>query len=110
MRYTFGTSAEAADRLKKIARFFNPLAMDFIKRYINKPVKIAVDLGCGPGFTTHMLKQATACKEIYGFDVSDTFLELAKKQYPEYNFIRHDVTSIPFPVNADVIYARFLLS
>ncbi len=57
-----------------------------------------------------MLKQATACKHIYGFDLSDAFLKLAHKHYPVYNFFKHDVTAVPFPVHADIIYARFLLS
>jgi trans-aconitate 2-methyltransferase len=70
----------------------------------------ALDLGCGPGFTTHMVKQAAVCREIYGFDRSDDFLELARARYPTYHFMKHDVTTIPFPIHADIIYARFLLS
>jgi len=110
MRYTFGTSQAAADRLNKIAEFFNPLAKDFIKQFVHRQIKIALDLGCGPGFTTHMLKQATNSKDTYGLDLSNSFLKLARKQYPEYTFLKHNVTVVPFPVNADIIYTRFLLS
>jgi trans-aconitate 2-methyltransferase len=110
MRYTFGTSEKAADRLKQIAAFFNPLASDFIKQFIFHPANIALDLGCGPGLTTHMLKQTTLCRHIYGLDLSDDFLKLAQKRYPAYHFLKHDVTAVPFPVHADIIYARFLLS
>jgi trans-aconitate 2-methyltransferase len=110
MRYTFGTSEKAAERLKEIANFFNPLALDFIKQFVNKPVNLALDLGCGPGFTTQMLREATACKQIYGFDLSDAFLESARQHYPDYNFIKHDVTSFPFSVHADIMYTRFVLA
>jgi trans-aconitate 2-methyltransferase len=110
MRYTFGTSGIAAERLKEIAKVFNPLAREFIEQHTGTGVQTALDLGCGPGFTTHMLKKATGCSQIYGFDLSDDFLGLARKQYPAYNFIRHDVTIVPFPVRAQVMYARFVLS
>jgi trans-aconitate 2-methyltransferase len=110
VRYTFGTSKKAANRLKEIAKYFNPLAYDFIRQFLQKPVRTALDLGCGPGFTTNMLKQATGCKHVYGFDLSDFFLKQAGTRYPAYHFIKHDVTDTPFPINADIIYTRFLLS
>ncbi|MBN1798597.1 MAG: class I SAM-dependent methyltransferase [Spirochaetales bacterium] len=110
MRYTFGTSEKAADRLKQIGAFFNPVASALIKRFFHGPAGIALDLGCGPGFTTHMLEQSTLCRRIYGFDLSDDFLKLARKRFPTYHFFKHDVTVVPFPVRADIIYARFLLS
>jgi len=110
MRYTFGTSPTAAHRLREISRFFNPLTQEFIGQFIQKPVHTALDLGCGPGYTTHMLKKATGCREIFGFDVSEEFLALAAKRHPEYNFIRHDITCAPFPVHPQVAYSRFILS
>lgn len=110
MRYTYGTSEKAASRLENIARFFNPLAVRFIRYYIKGQVDSAIDLGCGPGFTTDMLSKAVQCSHVYGLDNSAHFLGLAKARFKHCAFIRHDVTKIPFPARGEVIYARFLLS
>jgi len=110
MRYTFGTSELAAQRLKSIGDFFNPLAQEFITEYLQPPAEIALDLGCGPGYTTRMLAEATHAKNVYGCDLSDDFLAGARTLFPECQFIKHDVTQTPFPVKAGVIYARFILA
>ncbi len=110
MKYTFGTSQIAADRLESIANFFNPLAFKFIKKYANDRANIALDLGCGPGFTTNMLYEAVKSNKTYGMDNSGEFLQKASKRFTNCIFINHDVTKTPFPISPDIIYARFLLS
>ena len=110
MRYTYGTSEAAAGRLEEIAKFFNPLALQFIRHYSKGPINSATDLGCGPGFTTDMLSKATDCPHVFGMDKSDNFLKVAANRFKHCTFIEHDVTKSPFPVRADVIYVRFLLS
>jgi trans-aconitate 2-methyltransferase len=110
MRYTFGTSKKAADRLGKIAGIFNPLAVEFLTKHINKGIETALDLGSGPGFTTDMIYKTLKCKKVYGFDNSKEMLEYAKKQFPHCNFLFQDVTDFPFPFKSDFMYARFLLS
>jgi trans-aconitate 2-methyltransferase len=110
MRYTFGTTKKAADRLGDIARVFNPLAAEFLRKHINEKVETALDLGCGPGFTTDMIYRTLKCKKIYGFDNSKEMLEYAQKQFFHYSFIFQDITDFPFPVKPDFMYARFLLS
>ena len=110
MRYTFGTSEAAAHRLEEIARFFNPLAHQFIRQYLSDPNSSAIDLGCGPGFTTDMLSKATGGLNVYGIDKSADFLKLATARFKHCTFIEHDVTQTPFPVRSDVMYGRFLLT
>lgn len=109
VQYIFGTSASAAARLEAIAKVFNPLAADLISRFVPTPPKVAVDLGCGPGFTTDMLACATGCARTYGLDNSQEFLDAAGQRFGHYAFLHHDVTHVPFPITADVMYARFLL-
>ena len=109
-KYTFGTTESAASRLEEIAKFFNPLARKFIRQYIKVPISSVIDLGCGPGFTTDMLYQATHCPTIYGFDTSANFLKRASARFKRLSFIKHDVTQVPFPVQAEFMYVRFLLS
>ena len=110
MKYTFGTSTQAASRLDEIAKFFNPLASRFVPQYADKSATCAVDLGCGPGFTTDMLSHATKCQETCGLDNSREFLAMARNRFTDCVFIEHDVTQVPFPATADIIYVRFLLS
>jgi trans-aconitate 2-methyltransferase len=107
--YTFGTSATAASRLEEIARYFNPLAADLIQRFVSASCDIAVDIGCGPGFTTDMLAAAANCQKTYGLDKSREFLQIATRQFAHCRFLEHDVTQVPFPLTADVMYARFVL-
>ena len=110
MKYTFGTDEAAAQRLGEIARFFNPPAVDFIKEHVDGPVGSALDLGCGPGHTTDMLSSAVDCPDAYGMDISSKFIMMAAERFPLCTFIEHDVTKPPFPVRAEVMYVRFLLS
>ncbi|MCL6591739.1 MAG: class I SAM-dependent methyltransferase [Firmicutes bacterium] len=110
MQYTYGTSNTAADRLYEISKFFNPLALDLIQKYNSNHLSLGVDIGCGPGFTTQMLARALNSNQIYGLDISDNFLALAQAQFPQYHFLKHDITKVPFPISAEVAYARFVLS
>jgi trans-aconitate 2-methyltransferase len=110
MKYTFGTSIEAASRLEDIARFFNPLAASLIERYASESPKVAIDLGCGPGFSTDMLSRAGRARETIGLDDSPEFLATARDRFRHCRFIEHDVTRTPFPATADIMYVRFLLS
>ncbi|MFA5864911.1 MAG: methyltransferase domain-containing protein [Phycisphaerae bacterium] len=109
MRYTFGRTQTAAARLETIAEFFNPLAMEFIAEFINEPVNTGLDLGCGPGFTTEMLRQTLCGAKVSGLDNSENFLKLAREKFPKCNFLQHDVTRRPFPLQPNVMYERFLL-
>jgi ubiquinone/menaquinone biosynthesis C-methylase UbiE len=110
MKYTFGTSKTAAQRLEEIAKFFNPLAADLIKHHIQSRPAVAMDLGCGPGFTTDMLAEATRANEIIGLDSSKEMLSYAIARYRNYKFIEHDIANTPFPFRSNIMYCRFLLS
>jgi len=110
MAYAFGTTRQAAARLESIATVFNPLADPFVRAHPPRSATTAIDLGCGPGFTTDLLARAAGCTHVYGLDSSTEMLAMAAKRFPRAIFLRHDVTRVPFPVRADVMYARFLLS
>ena len=110
-RYTFGHSNTAAVRLKLIADFFNRYSSDFITAHtINHKIQTSIDLGCGIGHTTKMLQQASRSIKTYGFDISEDFINQASVNYPELQFIIQDVTDKMFPVHADLLYSRFLLT
>ena len=54
--------------------------------------KTICDIGCGTGFFVEFYKQLGA-KEIVGIDITNVSIENLKLKYPEYNFIRGDVSS-----------------
>lgn len=110
MRYTLGTDRTAALRLEQLASFFNPFSRQFIQKYTTASFQSAVDLGCGPGFTTDMLAEATGCPNVCGMDSSARFLKAAAARFKRYRFLKHDVSQVPFPVQGDLIYTRFLLT
>lgn len=111
VKYTFGTDEPGLVRLESIAEVFNPLAASWIQRYLDGAAReTAVDLGCGPGFTTDMLAQASGCRRVYGLDNASYFIDMAARMFPAYTFVQHDLTQLPLPVQADVMYVRFVLS
>jgi SAM-dependent methyltransferase len=110
MRYSYGTDDAAAKRLELLSGLFNPYSEAFIKNYCPGNVESALDLGCGPGFTTAMLAGATGANKVYGIDNSENLLALASKLFLQYGFIKHNVTETPFPVKPQIMYARFLLT
>jgi SAM-dependent methyltransferase len=110
MRYTLGTDRTAALRLETLASFFNPFSQQFIRQHVTAPVKSALDLGCGPGFTTAMVAETSGCPNVCGLDSSSRFLKAAASRFKQCRFLKHDVSRTPFPVRGDLIYARFLLT
>lgn len=116
MPYLFRDTEIAARRLRVLADVYGPASRAFLQEQeqdivINTP-RIAVDLGCGPGYTTRLLAESTGCERVIGIDASEYFLELARENAPEHiSFVQHDVTQVPFPVGpSDLIYCRFLLT
>jgi trans-aconitate 2-methyltransferase len=110
MRYTFGTNETAAKRLQKMAEVFNPHSAQFIKKYAINPVISALDLGCGPGFTTQMLYMCVKARQVYGFDLSEEFIASAMERFGNCIFVKCDITRPPFIIKPKLMYMRFLLS
>jgi trans-aconitate 2-methyltransferase len=110
--YTFGDNDLAAERLRLLAAAFAPSSRTFAQRLGREPVRLAVDLGCGPGYTTALLAAATGAAATIGLDSSARFLARAWRQAPRsVAFGEHDVTRVPFPAPpADLIYGRFIVT
>ncbi len=112
MSYLFRDTDLAARRLQVVADVYSPASRAFLQDIVINTPQIAVDLGCGPGYTTRMLAESTGCERALGIDASEHFLEWARQNAPEHiSFVQHDVTQVPFPVEqSDLIYCRFLLT
>ena len=110
--YLFGDTDVAAQRLKLLADVFAASSRVFIIEAANPDPRLALDLGCGPGHTTHLLADTLDPERTVGLDNSEHFVGLAAKTATNnVSFLLHDVTSVPFPlVPCDLIYSRFLLT
>jgi ubiquinone/menaquinone biosynthesis C-methylase UbiE len=53
------------------------------------------DLGCGSGAFAHRLKAAGY--DCIGLDISAKLVELARRKYPDIDFLEGDVERLPFP-------------
>ena len=111
-KYLFGDTDFAAQRLEVLAGAFEASSRAFISQAVESRPQFAIDLGCGPGYTTHMLAEATRCARAIGLDNSEHFIRLAERSATDaVSFCLHDVTQVPFPAGpSDIIYARFLLT
>lgn len=68
-------------------------AVDLAKRITAGQPKNILDIGCGPGNSTAVLKERFPKSEILGVDSSENMIEKAKKSYPDLRFRICDVTS-----------------
>jgi SAM-dependent methyltransferase len=95
-----------------VARNFEPTSRAFLAEAAPRGCAGALDLGCGPGFTTELLAAVCAPRELVGLDASEPFVALARERgVASARFEVHDVTQVPFPGGAaDLIHARLLLS
>jgi SAM-dependent methyltransferase len=110
--YLFGDTDIAAQRLQVLAEVFADSTGPFLQDASTGTPRLAVDLGCGPGFTTHLLDTVLRCEHVVGLDNSPRFISLAQQTKTQtVSFHLHDVASVPFPVQpADLIYCRLLLT
>ncbi len=111
-RYAFTDSKLAERRLAALADAFSGSTRSFLLDAIDGPINLIVDLGCGPGHTTHLIAETVDCERVIGLDASSAFIKTALQGATERaSFRQHDVTVTPFPDGpADVIYCRLLLT
>ena len=112
MSYAFGDSDLAAERLRCLAAVFAGSTHAFLTQAVDARPGLAVDLGCGPGDTTHFLAEVLRCHQTVGIDSSPHFIAKAQETATErVTFRYHDFTDIPFPDgSAELLYARFVLT
>jgi SAM-dependent methyltransferase len=111
-RYTFGDNDRAAARLVRLAEIYEPVTRELLGRSGPRRAGLAVDLGCGAGWSTRLLRDVLGPVRTVGLDASERFVAAARRRHgPELEFEVHDVTSAPFPVGApDLLLCRFLLT
>ncbi len=108
--YLFGDHNLAARRLAKLHEVFAASSRQFLLQCGPRCGALGVDLGCGVGHTTELLRRTLQPAETLGLDTSAPFLERALSKYRRCQFALADA-ALPLPVvGADVLYARYLLA
>lgn len=110
--YTFGDSDQAGARLRRLAELYEPETRELLQRNIVGAPRLAVDLGCGPGWSTRLLQDVLNADRTIGLDVSERYIADARRNHsPDLEFHVHDIVRAPFPVPApDILFCRFLLT
>ena len=95
-----------------VAETFAESSRAFMRESVKTRPQLAADLGCGPGYTTHLLADTIDPKHTVGLDNSENFLDQARTTVSErVSFHLHDITVAPFPKGPfDLIYGRLVLT
>jgi trans-aconitate 2-methyltransferase len=115
-KYAFGDTDIAARRLELLAHVFEHSTRAFLREALATRLglaqNLAIDLGCGPGFTTHLIAETLGFGRVVGLETSQRFIELARATASaRISFELHDVCCVPFPTGtADMIFCRFLVT
>ncbi len=110
--YAFGDTEIARRRLLLLAETFAQTSEQFLHESVNLRPELAADLGCGPGYSTHLVAKVLNPQHTIGFDNSQRFLAHAFTTASEsVTFERHDITRTPFPRGPfDLMFGRFELT
>lgn len=93
----------------KFAKERSQPSLDLIARIgLSTPNRI-IDLGCGPGNSTAMLRQRWHDAEIIGLDSSPEMITAASKAYPNEKWILADVASWSANIPFDIVFSNAAL-
>jgi trans-aconitate 2-methyltransferase len=111
-RYTFGDSDLAAHRLRLLAALYEPSSAGLLRLCTGLAARRAVDLGCGPGWSTRLVHAVIGPAVTLGVDASAEHIARAEEVVPPgIEFRVHDVRGLSFPdARPDFLYCRFLLT
>jgi SAM-dependent methyltransferase len=111
--YTFGDSELAARRLELVAAVFARTTRQFLLTRAGFAPRFAIDLGCGPGYTTELIRATVGPKRMLAVDSSAAYVAAAAKRIAgdHLRVLCTDAVDLPLEVtDADLIFARMLLT
>ena len=98
-----------ADLYLKFAGERTQPSIDLISRIsLAHPGRI-IDLGCGPGNSTAILRQRWPSAEIVGLDNSREMIATASQAYPDWTWVEGDIATWTAPVPFDVVFSNAAL-
>ncbi len=75
---------------------------------ISRPAQI-VDIGCGPGNSTYVIRDKYPTAEITGLDSSVEMIESARNSYPDEKWIIEDIRNWKPPNKFDIVFSNAVL-
>ena len=95
-----------------VAETFAESSRAFMRESVKTRPKLAADLGCGPGYTTHLLADTLDPVRTVGLDNSENFLaDVRTTNSDNVSYHLHDITTAPFPeAPFDLIFSRLVLT
>ena len=102
---------DAAQYLKFADERMRP-ALDLLAQVSLTTPRCVVDLGCGTGNVTRLLRQRFPQADVLGVDGSEAMLEKARQTAPDCRFLRADFATWPFDAHmapAELIYSNAAL-
>ncbi len=108
MTYAFGDTDLARERLALVADTFEAPTRTLLSELPDAGYRYVIDMGCGPGFTTALLREAIPHSFATGIDSSPAMIAEARARVRDAHFAVADVTA-PLSLPAHLVYARLLL-
>jgi SAM-dependent methyltransferase len=106
--YAFGDTNLARERLGLVADTFEAPTRTLLSELPDAGYRYVLDMGCGPGYTTALLREIIPHSFTTGIDASEAMVAEAIARVPDAHFAVGDVTaSLALP--AHLVYARLLL-
>jgi SAM-dependent methyltransferase len=106
--YSFGDSEIARERMAIVAGTFEAPTRTLLGDLPPMQPRYVIDMGCGPGHASALLRIRYPHSEVTGLDESAAMVEEARGRVPGAWFTVADVTE-PLRLPADVVYSRLLL-
>jgi SAM-dependent methyltransferase len=112
--YLFGDTQLAAARLNVLHDVFEPTSKALLLEHARPDVvscrsRVALDVGCGIGCSTDLLRRICGRPTTVGVDTSAAFLKLAAARYRACDFVRADAARSLGVRNPGIVYARYVL-
>jgi len=108
--YTFGDDDTASRRLARLAALYDAETRALVARAIPRRPSLALDLGCGPGWSTRLVHEVSGAPRTVGIDASDRYVAEARRRQPALEFVVADIAQALPISGADLIASRFLLT
>jgi SAM-dependent methyltransferase len=108
VKYTFGDSDLARERMRLVAETFAPPTRALLRDLPPGDRRYVIDLGCGPGDSTALLVERFPHAFVTGIDGSEAMIAEARERVRAAQFTVRDVTD-PVELPAQVTYARMVL-
>jgi trans-aconitate 2-methyltransferase len=84
-------------------------SMDLVSRIKIEKADFIIDIGCGPGNSTQILRQKWPSSQIVGIDRSEEMIKKAREDYPDQKWFTADAASFKSDLLYDIVFSNAVL-